>query len=284
MKYGYLLFLMGFFNWGYAQSGLHPKWVNETEVIYYDRSGKVWVHNIESGQRRELTNGSQPAPNPEWPGVYALRKRTNGKSGIVIMDEKQPDDLLMIDTRVPGQNSYHPIWSFDGNYLAFNAEHPGNKTSTLYIYDYQKKSLRPYLEDRIVGAPSFFPNGDVLLPTHDEEVFSLLRFNMATGKTITLSSDSVRYFFADASPDGNKVVVGMTDKENAENYDLWMLDLKTGQKKQLTDTPAKEFCGRWSPSGEKLLAFSQMEGTYHVLIMDTNGENVINLTATANEE
>lgn len=284
MKYGYILLLLALFNAAFSQSGLHPKWVNDTEVIYYDRSGKIWIHNIESRQRKELTQGSQPAPNPRLPGIYALRKRSNGRSGIVIMDEKKPDDLLMIDPKVAGLNSYHPIWSFDGNYLAFNAEHPENKTSTLYIYDYQKKSLQSYLEDRTAGAPSFFPNGDVLLPTYKGETFSLIRFNMKTGETTTLSSDDTRYFFADVAPDGNRVVVGMTDKENPENYDLWMLDLRTDQKKKLTDTPTKEFCGRWSPSGKKLLVFSEMEGTYHVLVMGINGQNVINLTASANED
>lgn len=283
MKYAYICFLLTFFSAAQAQSGLHPKWINETEVIYYDRSGKVWIQNIESLERKVLTSGSQPAPNPKRAGVYAIRKKVNGKSGIVIMNERRPDDLLVVDVGLEGLNAYHPIWSFDGKYLAFNAEHPENKTSTLYIYDYKKRRIQSYLEDINVGAPSFFPNGDVLLPTYKGETFSLLRFNVKTGETTTLSSDNTRYFFADASPKGDRVVVAMMDKKYPGNFDLWMLDLKSGAKKQVTNTPEKEFCGRWSPSGEKLIVFSESGGKYDVLVMDTDGKNTKNLTAQTND-
>ncbi|MCE7992421.1 MAG: hypothetical protein HEP71_10585 [Roseivirga sp.] len=283
MKYAYLLFLLIFFRAVQAQSGLHPKWISETEVTYYDRSGKIWIQNVESMERRVLTNGSQPAPNPKRKGVYALRKTVDGKSGIVIMDENKPDDFLRVDVDLEGLNAYHPIWSFDGNYLAFNAEHRENKTSTLYIYDYKKRKLTSYLEEIAAGAPSFFPNGDVLLPTYKGETFSLLRFNVKTGETTTLSSDNTRYFFADASPEGDRVVVGIMDKNNAENFDLWLLDLKSGKRKQLTNTPNKEFSARWSPSGKTLLVFFESGGKFHVITMDTKGKNIKNLTAQTND-
>lgn len=287
MRYSILLFFVTWFYTADAQSGLHPKWVNETEVIYYDRSGKIWIHNVESMERRELTRGSQPAPNPMKEGIYALRKKVNDKSGIVIMDETRPDDLLIIDTKVEGLNSFHPIWSFDGRYLAFNAEHRENKTSTLYIYDYEQRRLQAYLADKHAGAPSFFPNGDILLPTRSGKASSLLRFDVKTGKSAILMSDEVSYFFADVSPDGAQLVVSVMEEGAASqtrNLDLWTLDLKSSKRRQLTNTGYPEYGARWSPSGKQLILFSELEGQYHVLLMDANGENLINLTAQTNDK
>ncbi|MCP4458795.1 MAG: hypothetical protein GY816_12345 [Cytophagales bacterium] len=259
---------------GWGQSGLHSKWVSENEVIYYDRSGTIWIHDIQSNDRQAVLVGSQPAPNPKKQDTYAFRKKINGKSQIAIKTRDNSELILIKGASLDGLNTFHPIWSSDGRKLAFNAEGAIDKTSTLFIYDYLTKTLKPYLQDQYVGAPSFFPNGDVLITLLTDTGSSLVRYDYQSNDLTELMSSEHKIFFSDVSPDGNEIVLTYAE---SGNLDIWRLNLKTGERQQLTETPYDEYGPRWAPDGSRLTFFAEINGHYPVFVMDISGENMINL-------
>lgn len=258
--------------WG--QSGLHVKWVNEEEVVYYDRSGTVWLHHLASDTRKELLKGSQPAPNPAESGTYAIRKKREGQSAIVIVSTLAKSSIHVTKDVPEDRRAFHPIWSRDGNRLAFHAEY-GNNQSTLYLYDYKKQALSSYLEGMTVGAPSFFTNGDVLTTHLTNKGCILIRFDPDSGNVSELFKSEHKIYFSDPSPDGSMIT--FTYRKSG-NLDIWLLNLDSGKLTQLTDTPYDEHSPRWSPAGNQLVYFAEIGGQYPAFLMDINGDNRIRLT------
>lgn len=265
-----LSLLTGYAN---AQSGLHAKWMSDKEIIYYDRSGTIWNHNIETGSRNELLKGSQPAPNPVETGIYAIRSKINGKSSISIVSTLESIRIIASEGIPEEKQAFHPIWSNDGSMLAFHAEN-GPNVSTLYVYDHEKKALEPHLEEFTVGAPSFFANNDILITKLTKEGSTLIRYEIG-GKITELFKTEHKIYFSDASPDGKTVAFSY---KASGNLDIWLLDIASGELTQLTDTPYDEYSPRWSPSGKRFVYFAEINGQYPAFVMDIDGQNNIRVT------
>lgn len=255
----------------WSQSELHPQWISEDQISYYDRSGNVWKFNLSTSERKEVLKGSQPAPNPVIPNLYAVRSKANGESTIVIIDLQRNKHTPIDDPLLDGFNTFHPIWSKDGKRLAFHGENSQLKTSNLFIYDYENQRLSTFLKDKYVGAPSFFSNGDVFVPLIQDNGCHLVRYNTQSDKVTILYESDSRIFFAEPSPSGKELVISSSE---SGNRDLWLLNIETGSKKQLTNTPIDEYTPRWSPSGKRIVYFVDLDGTYKMRIMDRDGGNV----------
>lgn len=259
----------------FAQTGLHVKWVDETSVIYYDRSGTVWIQDINSGQRKEISKGSQPAPNPVNKDLFAFRTKINGQSGIIIKELSSNTVTRVSGPELEGLKAFHPIWSFDGNLLAFNAESPSNRTSNLFVYDYRSGNLSKHLTEHFVGAPAFFSNGDILIAIKNEKGTSLIKYDLKSGESNTLLTSDHKIFFADASHDGKKIAY---THDGFGNREIMILDLQTGKNERLSQTPYDEFSPRWSASGDHLIYFANLDGKYPAFLMDMKSGEVKNIT------
>ncbi|MEQ9401978.1 MAG: hypothetical protein RIM99_00215 [Cyclobacteriaceae bacterium] len=257
-----------------AQSGLHPQWASEEEITYYDRSGNVWSYNIQTDKRSRVLKGSQPAPNPIRSNLFAVRSNVNGKSSLVIRNVKSDEEIVIDGPKLSNMRAFHPIWSRDGRMLAFNAENAELKMSSLFIYDLERKNLDSYLKDRYVGAPSFFSNGDVLISLLQDDGSTLVRYDYKSNQITELVKSTSRIFFADASPSGDDLVICSGE---SGNLDLWIINVETGNRKQLTKTPNDEYAPRWSPSGKQILYFANINDAYQVWVIDRDGSNVTNL-------
>lgn len=269
-----LLVLFMSYQLAIAQSGLHVKWLNDEVVIYYDRGGIIWEHHTQTDVRKEVMKGSQPAPHPKEPNTYALRKKVAGKSGIFIVNDLVKESIELTANLPTGYLAFHPIWSTDGLRLAFHAE-KGAEFSTLYIYDYYRQKLKPYLVDMKVGAPSFFSNGDLLVSDLTVDGSVLIRFDPESGKQTALYQSPHKIYFSDPTPDERSIVF---THAGTGNQDIWSLNLKTGELTQLTNTPYNEFSPRWSPSGMKLAYFAEVNGHFPAFIMNLSKGSVIQLT------
>ncbi|HSA32082.1 MAG TPA: hypothetical protein P5160_09845, partial [Candidatus Omnitrophota bacterium] len=62
------------------------------------------------------------------------------------------------------------------------------------------------------------------------------------------------------------------------DYDIFTLDLDTGQVSQLTSGPYWNDFAKWSPDGTKILFISNRSGTQDVWLMDADGNNQRPLT------
>lgn len=76
------------------------------------------------------------------------------------------------------------------------------------------------------------------------------------------------------SPNGKSIVYNVTRynvSDNKGNNDLWLVDVKGGEAKQLTNTPISESNARWRPDGKKIGYLSTESGSSQLWEMNADG-------------
>lgn len=79
-----------------------------------------------------------------------------------------------------------------------------------------------------------------------------------------LTKDDIWYGDPQWTPDGNRIIVHANKTHDVEavrysvnkNYDLYAIDVQTGEQQQLTFGPGPDVCPRVSPSGKQLICLS----------------------------
>jgi len=68
------------------------------------------------------------------------------------------------------------------------------------------------------------------------------------------------------------------ESKRAHNYDIYLLDLASGEEKRLTDHPAYDGEPSWSPDGQQIVFVSNRDWNQEIYVMDRDGRNQRNLT------
>jgi Tol biopolymer transport system component len=79
------------------------------------------------------------------------------------------------------------------------------------------------------------------------------------------------------SPDSTKLAFTSI---RTGNWDLWMVDLTTGQTKQLTNHSAADVAPAWSPDGSRLAFLSAEGGAWAVHVLDLASGEVVKVIAS----
>ena len=83
------------------------------------------------------------------------------------------------------------------------------------------------------------------------------------------------------SPDGKKAVysVTTTDAEKLEDHSaLWLVDLESGQERQLTAGTSSDSGPEWSPDGKKIAFLSSRGGSPQIYVIPVDGGEALPLT------
>lgn len=192
-------------------------------------------------------------------------------------------------------DDYGPKWSPDGRYLAFLSTRPyyvGDKRregrAQIWLVAASGGEARR-LSEATEGVDEFVwaPDGLAIYylsrkPVPDEErqakeeqrkkgfdarvmgepkrPFELWRLDLQRNVAKKVAELDAGARDIDIDPKGNWLVyaTNYTGEYNDEQkYDLWLVNLETGEKKQLTDFPGPETWPRFSPDGEKIAYVAQ---------------------------
>ncbi|HXF85028.1 MAG TPA: hypothetical protein VNK49_06525 [Anaerolineales bacterium] len=90
------------------------------------------------------------------------------------------------------------------------------------------------------------------------------------------TDDTRQHFYPSLSPDGQSVVYAAFYETN--NYEIYEMSLVDGSVKRLTNTLRIETAPEISPDGKRIVfTRASPDGTYQIMLMDRNGENMANL-------
>lgn len=171
-----------------------------------------------------------------------------------------------------------PVWSFDGEKLAFCGSNSADYLTRTSLKIYDRKSGETKTLVSGVNAPlSFTSDGKSIFyskierQAHGSHYFDVFRYSFETKKSKRLTR-GLRAIEAQVSPDGSRVVV-ITQKDGTDN--LLLLDADGKQQKQLTNFQYGEglYGVRWSPDGLKVVVSrSRNHGRDLVVIDSDSGE------------
>lgn len=268
-----------------------PAFSPDGEFIAYGSYslGGIWLFEIATEESEYLTDGSLPDWSLDGKEIVYVRDRDIYKINVETREIKQ---------LTTWGSCFFPDWSPDGERIAFDTNHddPGG-ANVIWLMDsnganYKDISIHGTGEWR---EPDWSPSGDRLVHIRYVDVTFPEIFVMDSSgqNSIRLTDNQVDDYRPAWSPNGSKIAyVGET--RNADNwscYNIWIMDTNGNNKTQLTFEPEGEnwsgaFDPCWSPDGyqivyalvEEFEKKKEIEHTYHLWIMDADGENKRQLT------
>lgn len=86
------------------------------------------------------------------------------------------------------------------------------------------------------------------------------------------------------SPDGNRVALTVSEPPKGSNRSrhIWILDVRTREVRQFTNSAKSEFAPRWSPDGRRLAFLSDREEATQIYLLPTDGGEAVRLTEGKN--
>ncbi|NIV33315.1 MAG: hypothetical protein GWN58_28880 [Anaerolineae bacterium] len=234
----------------------------------------VYVVDLAQGDAKLLrANGSQPTFSPDG-RMLAFRNMDAQHLGLGV--------LTLSDSSFNELTSHvedaSPTWSPEMDQLVFASNKHGDRKWRVYVIS--PYAVRGEGEEWVLGQkPDWSRDGGrVAYQGCDDRgdncgiwVIQPGGFNAA--RLTSHASDTAAAW----SPDGTRVAFAST---RAGNWELYLVEIATGQEKRLTDHASADYAPTWSPDGKQIAFLSDRGGAWAVYILDVRSGQVEKLIAT----
>ncbi|MFN0123217.1 MAG: protein kinase domain-containing protein [Blastocatellia bacterium] len=285
-----------------ADTGYYPAWSPDSQAIVYcsdsfddpnlrrNVPSSLWILNLASGTKRELTKGDavQPAWSPHGHRIafWGLDAGGNRDIKTIARDGGEP-----VTVTQDAALDWNPVWSRDGQYLYFASHRSGSMNFWRVPLD--EKTGQPQGPPEPFTVPSgysqdlaFSSDGKQLAFVQKTSSANIIQaeFNPDTAtvaQTRTPLTQGARIDHSPGvSPDGEWIVFEAT-KDKQE--DLFVMKRDGSNVRQLTNDLHKDRYGSWSPDGQRILFFSDRSGDYQSWVINFDGSGLAQHSFSPNE-
>lgn len=252
-------------------------------ILQLSAGGPIYSVNADGSGLTPLTAGMDPIWSPD--GQFVAFTRWDGdQPGVYVMRADGTGERLLFGT---GQ-ARTPAWTPDGQRVIFSRQHggrgpqrfcipgyrcfdiPADAYWRLAVVDAAGEDFRDLPSDFHSFSPVITPDGKWVIYAGDR---GLKRINLETGEHSALT-DELYVASPAVSPDGRRLVYMV---RLHDHWDLFLLDLGTGQRTQFTRSSAlapraaDNVSPAWSPDGQYIVFFSNRDGAWKLYIMRADG-------------
>ncbi len=226
--------------------------VSETDWTQDAYITQVWVVNVSTGERRQLTTQAKGAGNPQWSpdskwlAFTSTREENRSQIFVIRPDGGEAQRLTKAESSVGGYG-----WSADGRMIAFSASDPDSKEQKARVEKYGQfeQVRRDYVHSHLYTI----------------DVAAALMAPQAGRKRTMGREFSVGGF--DWSPDGRRIAFSATlnpDLIQGATADIYVVTLAQDSAgrdaiAKIVSQPGPDNGPRWSPDGSQI-AFSSAMG------------------------
>ena len=234
----------------------------------------VYVMNLAQGDAKLLwANASQPAfaRGGKW---LVFRNMDPLHLGLAILDLPS-NTISELTTHVEDSSAF---WSPASDQIVFASDKHGDRKWRLYVIS--SGEIRGEGEEWAFGQMPAWSHDGSRIAYHgcnergdDCSVWVMQPGGFNPARLTTESSDTAPAW----SPDDTQVAF---ISARAGNWELYLIEIATGQEKRLTDNPAVDISPVWSPDGKQIAFLSNREGVWAVYILEVKSGQVHKVIAT----
>lgn len=234
-----------------------PSW--NRRLIYSVLSCILFLTQPLTAQEADLGTGQLVFSRSDAEGTFAQ---------IVTLDLATGTETILTDETLW---AYDPIWSPDGEHIAFYASTTSEGTFDLYMMTADGTVVRQLTDDPAGDySPGWSPDGEQLVFISERNGSTELHLlNIVSGSVQALPVTEPFVEFPAWSTDGEKIAYGGEAPDASVN--IYVLDLKTMVSRQLTEY-FYATAPQWSPDG-RFIAFDAEDdfGNSDIYIMSATG-------------
>lgn len=202
-------------------------------------------------------NQDMPCFSPDGSKLAFFSDHT-GNGDIYIYDLKAKELI-----RITNSDDYEaePAWSPDGSRIAYFALKGGK--GNIWLFDFRTGRHSQITDGKWDEYPTWSPDGTCIAYfSRLGDGVAIVKKNLITGQTEVLYKSKKGLLFAPSwSPDGKSILFCYNEEGN---FDIWKLDLNSGNATRLTKSPYDELFPCWSPNGEFIAFNSNSSGTTQI--------------------
>lgn len=205
-----------------------------------------------------------------------------------------------------GHRNDMPVWSPDGNRIAFDSDRGGN--TDIYIMNSDGSSVRQLTRDPFAAlyfikspedsSAAWSPDGNRIAfdSGRDNQMMNYVNHDIYVmdvhGSNVQrLTDDGADEAGPRWSPDGKFIAYVKEEYISAQGFneapawDIYIMNADGSQQSQLTNHPANDLEPAWSPDGGKIVFISDRNGNHTDLyVMNADGSDVTQLTDHSSNE
>ncbi len=259
-----------------------------TIAFYSDRQSEnrikeIYLMDADGHHQRPITNHRTVSLSPAWSpdGEHvAYTSFFSGLPGVYRVDLRSGQKLPIV---TEGSFNASPTFSPDGRRIAFARSAGGN--IDIFVADTAGGNLVRLTNARGIDTnPAWSPNGRQIAFTSDRGGSPQIYLMDVDGTNVERVSRSGRYNDGAAwSPDGARIAYAQ--RAGIERFDIVVVDVVTGEKRELTSAPGSHETPTFSPDGLKIAfagKYGSGSGATQIYVMDDDGSNVRRLTSEGN--
>jgi len=253
---------------------------------------ELWTVDTSTGERKLLlsTDGVQPAWSPNGHRIAYWNVTGQAAQRDLWTIDPDAEDPVKSIVRVTDDAAvdWNPVWSPDGQYLYFGSDRNG--AMNLWRIRIDETSGKTRGTPEAVTTPAHLSahyspakNGTRMLyaSIDQKESLRIVPFDPATGtlggEPRSVIAGSFIVFSAQVSPDARFVAV--TNRGVQE--DLSIVEIATGEIRQLTNDAARDRGAIWSPDGKQIFFYSQRSGDqYEIWRINADGSGLQRITTS----
>lgn len=170
-------------------------------------------------------------------------------------------------------SSSYPAVSPDGSQIVFQSDRDGD--FDLYMLDVNSGEIAPLTDNDVLDRlPAWSPDGEWIIystDTRGDGTYDLYRIPAAGGNPEPVFSNGQRNSHARYNSDGRQIVFTSGDPDNANTWEIILLDLGSGETLQLTSNDTRDASPTFSPDDSFIIFNAYGDGRASIVRMSPTG-------------